>query len=64
VDYRDLASELLKAARSAGADAADTIVSEGTEFSVTVRKGEVASIEMGGLGFTGNYGQTRVHVGF
>ena len=37
-EHRDLASELLKAARSAGADAADMIVSEGTEFSVTVRR--------------------------
>ncbi|MFI4945769.1 MAG: PmbA/TldA family metallopeptidase, partial [Burkholderiales bacterium] len=41
MDYRDLAAELLKAARSAGADAADMIVSEGTEFSVTVRKNEI-----------------------
>jgi PmbA protein len=48
VDYRDLASELLKAARSAGADAADTIVSEGTEFSVTVRKGEVETLTEAG----------------
>ena len=48
MDYRDLASELLKAARSAGADAADMIVSSGTEFSVTVRKGEVETLTEAG----------------
>ena len=48
MDYRDLASELLKAARAAGADAADMIVSEGTEFSVTVRKGEVETLTEAG----------------
>jgi PmbA protein len=44
VDPRELASELLKAARSKGADAADVIVSEGSEFSATVRKGEVETL--------------------
>jgi PmbA protein len=44
VDPRELASELLKAARSKGADAADVLVSEGSEFSVTVRKGEVETL--------------------
>ena len=48
MDYRDLASELLTAARSAGADAADMLVSEGTEFSVTVRKGEVETLTEAG----------------
>ena len=48
MDYRDLAAELLKAARSAGADAADMIVSEGTEFSVTVRKGEIETLTEAG----------------
>ena len=48
VDYRDLAAEILKAARSAGADAADMVVSEGTEFSVTVRKGEVETLTEAG----------------
>jgi PmbA protein len=47
-DHRDLAAELLKAARSAGADAADVIVSQGTEFSVTVRKGEVETLTEAG----------------
>jgi PmbA protein len=47
-DHRELASQLLKAARSAGADAADVIVSEGTEFSVTVRKGEVETLTEAG----------------
>jgi PmbA protein len=48
VDYRDLAAEILKAARSAGADAGDLVVSEGTEFSVTVRKGEVETLTEAG----------------
>jgi hypothetical protein len=48
LDYRDLAAELLKAARAAGADEADTIVSEGTEFSVTVRKGEIETLTEAG----------------
>jgi PmbA protein len=48
LDYRDLAAELLKAARSAGADAADMIVSEGTEFSVTVRKNEIETLTEAG----------------
>jgi len=48
VDQRDLAAELLKAARAAGADAADMIVSEGTEFSVTVRKGEIETLTEAG----------------
>jgi PmbA protein len=48
VDYRDLAAEILKAARASGADAADLLVSEGTEFSVTVRKGEVETLTEAG----------------
>jgi PmbA protein len=48
VDYRDLASEILKAARASGADAADVLVSEGTEFSVTVRRGEVETLTEAG----------------
>jgi PmbA protein len=47
-DPRELASELLKAARASGADAADVLVSEGTEFSVTVRKGEVETLTEAG----------------
>src|SRR5512138_3281816 len=48
MDYRELASELLKAARAAGADAADVLVAEGSEFSVTVRKGEIETLTEAG----------------
>jgi PmbA protein len=48
MDYRDLATDLLKTARSAGADDADLLVAEGTEFSVTVRKGEVETLTEAG----------------
>jgi PmbA protein len=47
-DPRELATELVKAARASGADAADVLVSEGTEFSVTVRKGEVETLTEAG----------------
>ena len=47
-DSRELAAELLKAATANGADAADVLVSEGTEFSVTVRKGEVETLTEAG----------------
>jgi PmbA protein len=48
VDYRDLAQHLLRRARALGADAADTLVAEGTDFSVTVRKGEVETLKDAG----------------
>jgi PmbA protein len=48
VDYRELAHDLLKTARSAGADGADLIIGEGTEFSVTVRKGEIETLKDAG----------------
>jgi PmbA protein len=48
MDYRELAHDLLKQARAAGADAADVMVGEGTEFSVTVRRGEVETLEDAG----------------
>jgi PmbA protein len=48
VDYRDLAADILKRARGAGADAADLLVAEGTEFSVTVRQGEVETLKEAG----------------
>src|SRR5512134_3103996 len=48
MDHRDLATEILKLARAAGADAADVLVAEGTEFSVTVRKGEVETLTEAG----------------
>ncbi len=43
-DLRELAGELLKAAKAKGADAADLLISEGSEFSVTVRRGEVETL--------------------
>lgn len=46
--YTDLATDLLKAARTAGADSADLLVAEGTEFSVTVRKGDVETLKEAG----------------
>jgi PmbA protein len=48
MDYRDLATDLLRRARAAGADAADVLIAEGTEFSVTVRKGEVETLKEAG----------------
>src|SRR6185436_14251510 len=48
VDYRDLADHLLRRARALGADAADVIGAEGTDFSVTVRKGEVETLKDAG----------------
>ena len=59
MDHRDLATELLKTARAAGADAADVIVADGTEFSVTVRKGEVETLTEAGSKALG----VRVFVG-
>jgi len=48
MDHRDLATDILKMARGAGADAADLLVAEGTEFSVTVRQGEVETLKEAG----------------
>jgi len=48
MDHRDLAASLVKQAASAGADAADVLVGEGSEFSVTVRKGEVETLTEAG----------------
>jgi PmbA protein len=48
MDHRDLASELVKKARAAGATDADVLVAEGTEFSVTVRKGDVETLTEAG----------------
>jgi len=44
MDHRDLALDLVAKARAAGADAADVLIAEGTDFSVTVRKGEVEKL--------------------
>src|SRR5512140_713637 len=54
MEFDELAQELLKCARAAGASAADVLGAEGTEFSVTVRKGEVETLTEAGskaLGF-------------
>jgi PmbA protein len=59
MDHRDLATDLLRRVRARGADAADLVVSEGTEFSVTVRKGEVETLEQAGSRALG----VRVFVG-
>ena len=48
MDFAELASDLLRSARAAGADAADVLVAEGSEFSVTVRKGEVETLTEAG----------------
>lgn len=59
MDHRDLATELLKIARASGADAADVLVAEGTEFSATVRLGEVETLTEAGSKALG----VRVFVG-
>ena len=41
MDYRDLAADVLARARARGADAADALVAQGHDFSVTVRRGQV-----------------------
>src|SRR5512142_3306278 len=48
VDPREIASELVRRARAAGADAVDVLVAEGSEFSVKVRKGEVETLTEAG----------------
>src|SRR3954470_24604482 len=48
MDYRDLAQDLLALARTSGADAADLVLGEGTDFTVTVRKGEVETLKEAG----------------
>jgi PmbA protein len=48
MDPRELAQELLKKARASGADAADLLIAEGTEFSVSVRKGEIETLKDAG----------------
>ena len=59
MDHRDLATDLLRTARAKGASAADVLVAEGTEFSVTVRKGEVETLTEAGSKALG----VRVFVG-
>src|SRR5262245_6508870 len=48
MDFRNLAQDLLKEARGKGADAADVLIVEGSEFSVTLRKGEIETLKDSG----------------
>jgi PmbA protein len=59
MDHRDLATSVLARARACGADAADVLVAQGTDFSVTVRKGEVETLKESGSKALG----VRVFVG-
>ena len=60
----DLAAQVLALARQGGASAAETEVSEGSGLSVSVRQGEVETIEHNrdkGIGVTVYLGQRRGH---
>jgi PmbA protein len=59
MDHQELAEFLLKTARAGGADAADLLIAEGTDFEVTVRKGEVETLTDAGSKALG----VRVFVG-
>jgi PmbA protein len=59
MELRDIASDLVRRACVAGADAADVLVAEGTEFSATVRKGVVETLTEAGSKALG----VRVFVG-
>jgi PmbA protein len=59
MDHRDLAAAVLARARACGADAADVLVAQGTDFSVTVRKGQVETLKESGSKALG----VRVFVG-
>src|SRR5512136_538395 len=48
MEKHEIASELVRRACVAGADATDVPVAEGTEFSVTVRKGVVETLTEAG----------------
>ena len=61
---RELAGQVLDLAKAAGATAAETEVSEGMGQSVSVRKGEVETVEYNkdkGIGVTVYLGQCRGH---
>ena len=45
MSHLELAGDLLERAKRAGADAADVLVSEGSSFSVTVRRGKVETLK-------------------
>jgi PmbA protein len=59
VDPRDLALDLLQKVLRAGASAADLLIAEGTEFSVSIRKGEIETLKEAGSKALG----VRVFVG-
>ena len=62
--FRQLATDVLQHARKGGASACETDVSEGYGQSVTVRKGEVETIEFNrdkGIGVSVYLGQQRGH---
>src|SRR5512136_1130146 len=48
MEKHEIASELVRRACVSGADAADVLLAEGTEFSVTVRKGVVETLTEAG----------------
>jgi len=48
MDHAELAADLLKLATTHGADAADLLIAEGTEFSVSVRRGKVETLKDAG----------------
>ncbi|HTJ29510.1 MAG TPA: metallopeptidase TldD-related protein, partial [Acidobacteriaceae bacterium] len=48
IDLESLAAQVIEFARAAGATDAEAVVSEGDEFSVTVRMGEVETLEESG----------------
>lgn len=58
-DYRELAEDVLRRAGGCGADAADVLIAGATDFSVTVRKGEVETLKEAGSKALG----VRVFVG-
>ncbi len=48
IDLKSLAAEVVKRARDAGASDAEAVVSEGDEFSVSVRMGQVETLQESG----------------
>jgi PmbA protein len=48
LDQRELAQDLLRKVRASGATDADVVIAEGTDFSVTVRKGEIETLKNSG----------------
>ncbi len=48
MDYRQMAADVVKLARGRGADEAECTISEGDEFSVTVRMREIETLKEAG----------------